>query len=73
MNTPQATQKCSFNLSYCKFGAEAILGLLDGFEELVDGVIENTDVECVHKTRVGSRRLRATLPLFEFCYPKKGV
>ena len=71
MNTPKATNNCSFNLSYCKFGAEAILQLLDGFEELIDGVIENTDVECVHKTRVGSRRLRATLPLFEFCYPKK--
>lgn len=71
MNTPKATQNCSFNLSYCKYGAEAVLKLLDGFEELVDGVIENTDVECVHKTRVGSRRLRATLPLFEFCYPKK--
>lgn len=70
MNTPP-TGNCSFNLSYCKYGAEAILQLLDGFEELIDGVIENTDVECVHKTRVGSRRLRATLPLFEFCYPKR--
>jgi putative phosphoesterase len=67
MNTPE----CSFNRSYCKYGAEAILQLLDGFEDLVGGVIENTDVECVHKTRVGSRRLRATMPLFDFCYPKK--
>jgi phosphoesterase, MJ0936 family len=58
-------------MSYCKYGAEAIIQLLDGFEDLVDGVIENTDIECVHKTRVGSRRLRATMPLFEFCYPRK--
>ncbi len=37
----------------------------------MDGVIENKDAECVHKTRVASRRLRAALPVFQSCFPRK--
>jgi putative phosphoesterase len=34
-------------------------------------VVKNVDIECVHKTRVASRRLRAALPLFSACFDKK--
>ena len=57
--------------SYCKFGCQTIADLLSGFEENIDGVIKNEDVECVHKTRVTSRKLRAALPIFQPCFPAK--
>ncbi len=71
MNMQRTSQTCKIGDSYCKFGAELLLKLLGGFEDLIDGVIENDDVEYVHKTRVASRRLRAALPLFSVCFPKK--
>jgi putative phosphoesterase len=71
MNMQSTSLKCSLNNSYCKFGAQTLLTLLDGIDELIDGVMENLDVECVHKTRVASRRLRAALPLFGFCFSKQ--
>jgi putative phosphoesterase len=37
----------------------------------MDGVIDNKDPEYVHKTRVASRRLRAALPVFRSCFPRK--
>jgi putative phosphoesterase len=67
-----STKECSrSSASYRKFGAETLLQRLNGFENLIDGVIKNIDVECVHKTRVTSRRLRAALTLFEPCFSKK--
>ena len=72
MNDPAPNnQTCIADLSYCKFGCQTILDLLDGFQKNVDGVVENNDVECVHKTRVTSRKLRAALPLFQPCLPSK--
>jgi putative phosphoesterase len=71
MNTQLTSQTCRVNPSYCRFGAQTLLKLLGGFEGLVEGVIDNRDIEYVHKTRVGSRRLRAALPLFDFCFSKK--
>ncbi|MCW4030163.1 MAG: YfcE family phosphodiesterase [Candidatus Bathyarchaeota archaeon] len=71
MSTPYTSQKLDLNPSYCKFGAQILLDLLNGFNQNIGGVIENKDVECVHKTRVISRRLRAALPLFRFCFPAK--
>ena len=50
-----------------------MLKLLERFDENIDGVIKNTDIECVHKTRVITRRLRATMPLFKFCFPQKAL
>lgn len=57
--------------SYCKFGCETMLKQLDAFESQIDGVLENRDIEYVHKMRVASRRIRAALPLFKPCFPKK--
>ncbi|MCW3983817.1 MAG: YfcE family phosphodiesterase [Candidatus Bathyarchaeota archaeon] len=71
MNTQNTSPTCSLQGSFCRFGGQTILRILEGFEDLIDGVAENVDVECVHKTRVTSRRLRAALPIFEDCFPKK--
>ncbi|MCW4000626.1 MAG: YfcE family phosphodiesterase [Candidatus Bathyarchaeota archaeon] len=70
MNTPNTTP-CSADDLYCRFGAETILKLTDGFMELIEGVIADEDIEYVHKTRVASRRLRAALPVFQDCFAKK--
>ncbi len=71
MNAPNKAQTCQVNLSYCKFGAEALLKLLAAFENQIGGVIKNDDIECVHKTRVTSRRLRAAMPLFKTFFRRK--
>jgi len=71
MNVPINSQRCQVDPSYCKFGSETILKLLDVFENQIDGVIDNKDSESVHKTRVASRRLRVALPVFRFCFPRK--
>ena len=71
MNAPINSQTCQSDTSYCKFGSETLLKLLPVFEDQIDGVIQNDDVEYVHKMRVTSRRLRAALPLFRFCFPRK--
>jgi CHAD domain-containing protein len=71
MNAPINNQKNQGDVGYCKFGFEAVLKLLLAFENQIDGVIKNDDIEYVHKTRVTSRRLRAALPLFKECFSKK--
>ena len=71
MNAPIKAQTCQSDMSYCKFGSETLLKLLAVFEDQIDGVIKNDDIEYVHKTRVTSRRLRATMPLFKCCFPRK--
>jgi putative phosphoesterase len=71
MNAPIKAQKCQPDISYCKFGAQSLLKLLSVFEDQIAGIIKNDDIEYVHKTRVTSRRLRATLPLFRGCFHKK--
>ena len=72
MNAPIKGQTCQSDLSYCKFGSEALLKLLAVFEDQIDGVIKNDDIEYVHKTRVTSRRLRATIASFQsIVFPEK--
>jgi CHAD domain-containing protein len=39
--------------------------------EHADGVLDIGDIERVHDMRVASRRLRATMELFEPCFPRK--
>ena len=58
--------------SYCRFGAEALAKLLQIIESQTEGVEKNEDIEYVHKMRVTSRRIRAAMPLFKECFPKKG-
>lgn len=71
MNASNEAQACQTDMSYCRFGSEAILKLLLVFEDQVSGVIANDDIEFVHKTRVTSRRLRAAMPLFRVCFRRK--
>ncbi len=71
MNASNRPQTCQSDVSYCKFGCEALLKLLFVFENQIGGVIKNDDIEYVHKTRVTSRRLRATMPLFRGCFRRK--
>ncbi|HYA78346.1 MAG TPA: CHAD domain-containing protein [Verrucomicrobiae bacterium] len=56
---------------YCRFGAEALAKLLPTMEAQIEGVEKNEDIEYVHKMRVTSRRIRAAMPLFRECFPKK--
>jgi putative phosphoesterase len=71
MNAPNRSAKRQKDSNYCQFGCQTLLGLLNGLDNNIDGVIENKDIECVHKTRVGSRKLRAAMPLFQHCFPQK--
>jgi len=71
MYDPVNRQPGENDAGYCKFGCETILKQLDAFEEQIDGVIKNSDVEYVHRMRVASRRIRAALPLFRLCFPKR--
>jgi len=44
---------------------------LDNMLAEVNGVIEAKDIECIHRMRVASRRLRNALEIFQACYEKK--
>src|SRR5208337_3225306 len=71
MKGPVKTQPCETDPSYCRFGCETLLTQLDAFEQQIDGVLKSSDIEYVHRMRVGSRRIRAALPIFRVCFPKK--
>lgn len=57
--------------SYCHYGCQTLLKLVPTLESQIEGVVEGEDVECVHKIRVASRRIRAALPMFKECFPPK--
>jgi putative phosphoesterase len=71
MSAPNRSAKRQKDSNYCQFGCQTLLDLLDGLDNNIDGVIENKDIEWVHKTRVGSRKLRAAMPLFQYCFPQR--
>jgi CHAD domain-containing protein len=41
--------------------------------EQLEGVPSAADIECVHRARVASRRLRAALRMFRTCFPAKRI
>ncbi len=55
----------------CWFMLRRLPLLLDAFEKEIEGVRTAEDSEYIHRMRVASRRLRAALPLFCSCFPKK--
>jgi CHAD domain-containing protein len=55
----------------CLFGANQLVPKIDALTAETDGVKEAEDIECIHRMRVASRRLRAAMPLFESCFPGK--
>lgn len=58
----------------CAYGARVILKHLKAFQREWQGVHTGAeDIEHIHRMRVASRRLRATLPLFAQCFSSKKV
>ncbi len=54
-----------------RLGAESMLERLETLEAHVAGVRLAADIEEVHKMRVASRRLRASLRIFADCFPAR--
>ncbi|MCL1977519.1 MAG: YfcE family phosphodiesterase [Candidatus Bathyarchaeota archaeon] len=71
MSITSKNHTLNYDESYCQFGCNTLSTLLKNFETQIDGVIENKDIEYVHKMRVNSRKIRTVLLLFQSCYPKK--
>ena len=57
--------------SVCVFGAIALQRNLEALRQEIEGVRTGEDIECVHKMRVASRRIRSALELFEDCLPAR--
>ncbi|MCE5295822.1 MAG: CHAD domain-containing protein [Euryarchaeota archaeon] len=55
---------------HCRFAARTMLRQLAELESEMNGATEGDDVEFVHRSRVASRRLRASLTIFEECCPR---
>jgi CHAD domain-containing protein len=56
---------------YILFATEALLKRLQALTQEMDGVRQAQDIECIHRMRVASRRLRSAITLFEECLPRK--
>ena len=63
--------KGSESPGFCRFGAETLLARLETLGEQIEGAKRADDIEYVHQSRVASRRIRAALPIFRNCFPKK--
>jgi CHAD domain-containing protein len=55
----------------CEFGSNVLEKLLRAFTRQLHGVRHAEDPEYIHRMRVSSRRLRAAMPVFEGCFPRK--
>ena len=53
------------------YGAGVLIRQLDAFEQEIEGVRQAADIECIHRMRVASRRLRSALTLFWDYLPSK--
>ena len=73
MNAPNRSAKRQKNSNYCQFGCQTLLNLLDGLDKTIEGVIENKDIECVHKTRVGSRKAQSRYASFSTLLSPKNI
>lgn len=60
--------------STCIYGAGVILKHLEALEQESSGLLAGEkDIEFIHRARVATRRLRAAIPLFEHCFPRKKI
>lgn len=59
--------------SVCAFGAVTMLKQLAAIQAELDGVLAAEDIECIHRMRVASRRLRAAQEYFDACLPRKSA
>ena len=55
----------------CTLAAGQILPLLEAFSREIDGVKNGTDIEYIHRMRVATRRIRASLHNFRLCFSGK--
>ena len=65
------TIKNKQDADFCFHGARTLLKYLNTMMGMIDGVRQNEDIECLHRMRVASRRLRSLLPLFSDGLPPK--
>lgn len=65
------TVKDKRDAHFCLHGAKTMLQYLDAMMGMIDGVRQNEDIECLHRMRVASRRLRSLLPLVSDCLPAR--
>lgn len=65
------TIKNKQDADFCFHGARTLLKYLNTMTGMIEGVRQNEDIECLHRMRVASRRLRSLLPLFSDCLPPK--
>jgi len=65
------TGKKDIDQGYCLYGARSMLTLLSALSEEIEGVKSSDDIEYIHRCRVATRRLRATLSVFEKCFSRK--
>jgi len=59
----------SFQLLACKY----LGGQVEKLETELSGARGAEDIECVHQSRVASRRLRAGISFFDKCFPSKNT
>jgi CHAD domain-containing protein len=59
--------------SICAFGAAFMLNQLKNLQNEVQGVQSAMDIECIHRMRVASRRLRSAQEYFDSILPKKNA
>ncbi|MBN1974635.1 MAG: CHAD domain-containing protein [Sedimentisphaerales bacterium] len=59
--------------SYQLLACHYIDSQLKKLSQEIIGAREASDVECVHQSRVASRRLRAAFGVFEICFPAKVI
>lgn len=58
-------------LTHHQFAAETLQERMDALAREIAGVRTADDIECIHRMRVASRRLRIALTLFADCLPAK--
>jgi len=55
----------------CIFGANFMLDQLGSLQSEIDGAMDGSDIEYIHRMRVASRRMRNGLTCFKECLPGK--
>jgi CHAD domain-containing protein len=61
--------KAQLEESTCVYGGDAIRKHIQSMRQEIEGVRQATDIECIHRMRVASRRLRTGLQIFSDCLP----
>ena len=57
--------------SFCGYGARYLRKACQDLRSEIEGARRGADPEHIHQMRVASRRLRAAMPIFRTCFPKR--